>query len=401
MALRILIVVNEPWFFVSHRLSFARSALNSGFEVHVATRSGQGVDRIKKEGFIHHLVPVSRSGSNPFSELCSVASLVRLYAKIRPTLVHHITIKPVLYGSLAAILAGVPCVVNMISGLGPVFHPSGFWANVRKFLVLAVYRRLLKRENTRIVFQNPDDLRVLTEKLDLDARSVALIKGSGVDPQQFSYVKEKVGEPIVVFASRLLWNKGVGEFVNAARMIKEQGLSARFVIVGKGDSGSPACVADAQLLHWQKEGAIEWWGHRDDMVEVLARSHILCLPSFYAEGVPKILIEGASCGRPIVTTDAPGCREIVRHGVNGYLVPTKNAAAVASALIKLIKSPDLRQKFGMAGRELVEKEFFLEKVNSETLHVYDEVISNAGVMVDGEDCWVPGSRMSAGNLSTD
>ena len=125
------------------------------------------------------------------------------------------------------------------------------------------------------------------------------------------------------------------------------------------------------------------------------------MPSFYAEGVPKIRIEGASCGRPIVTTDAPGCREIVRHGVNGYLVPTKNAAAVASALIKLIKSPDLRQKFGMAGRELVEKEFFLEKVNSETLHVYDEVISNAGVMVDGEDCWVPGSRMSAGNLSTD
>ena len=178
----------------------------------------------------------------------------------------------------------------------------------------------------------------------------------------------------MILASRLLWDKGVGEFVDAARQLKQQGVSARFVLVGEGDSENPAAIPDHQLQAWHEQGAVEWWGRREDMPKVLAGSHIVCLPSAYGEGVPKVLIEAAACGRPIVTTDAPGCREIVENGLNGFLVPLHDATAVAEVLKKLIDSPQLRRTMGMRGRELVEREFSLDKVNNETLSLYGALV---------------------------
>ncbi len=178
----------------------------------------------------------------------------------------------------------------------------------------------------------------------------------------------------MILASRLLWDKGVGEFVDAARQLKKQGVLARFALVGEGDVENPTTIPDRQLYAWHKEGAVEWWHQRNDMPNVFARSHIVCLPSFYGEGVPKVLIEAAACGRPIVTTDAPGCREIVQDGLNGFLVPLRDVTALVDALKRLIDSSEIRMEMGMRGRALVEKEFSIERVNSETLALYEEMV---------------------------
>jgi glycosyltransferase involved in cell wall biosynthesis len=201
-----------------------------------------------------------------------------------------------------------------------------------------------------------------------------VIRGSGVDPAFFSLTPEPPGIPVVTLASRMLWDKGIKEFVEAARQLKGRGIFARFVLVGDTDAHNPSAIPKEQLTAWHTEGVIEWWGHREDMPKVFSDSHIICLPSFYGEGVPKVLIEAAACGRPIVTTNTPGCREIVKNEENGLLIPVRNTFELADAIQRLIVNPELRQKMGARGREIVLCEFALEKVVSETMAVYDELL---------------------------
>jgi len=206
----------------------------------------------------------------------------------------------------------------------------------------------------------------------LKSSRIVLIRGSGVDTQKFQFKPEPSGVVIVVLASRLLWDKGIGEFVQAARKLQQRGVKARFVLVGESDQQNPSAIPHDQLLSWEAEAVVELWGQQENMPEIFAKSHIVCLPS-YREGVPKVLIEAAACGKPIVTTDVPGCREIVHEGSNGFLTPIRDAKAVADALKKLIESTDLRNQMGTRGCELVEKDFTQEKVNAETLKVYQEL----------------------------
>lgn len=373
--MRILFVVNDTGFFLSHRLNIARAARNAGWQVHVATPADDKVAGVLAEGFRHHTLPFSRSGSNPLAELRGLWALFRLFGRVRPELVHAVTIKPVLYSGLAARCARVPALVQAVSGLGHVFTASGRKAKWRRAAVRMAYRAAFAHSNSRVIFQNPDDAAALAGALR--EGQAALVPGAGVDPERFAVRPEPDGAPLVVLASRMLWAKGVGEFVEAARLVRERGIAARFALVGDSDPGNPAAVPEVQLRRWAQSGAVEWWGRRQDMPEVFAAASLVCLPTYYGEGIPKVLIEAAAAGRAIVTSDWPGCREIVTDGDNGVLVAPRDVDALADALARLLVDPTARAEMGARGRRRVQDRFTDRHVVDETLAVYRGLLEKA------------------------
>jgi len=369
---RILFLVTEDGYFCSHRLPIAREAKRKGFDVLVATRVRNHGKQIEREGF--KLIPIgmSRTGMNPLKELATLWELVRLYKTAKPDIVHHVAMKPVLYGSLAAWISKVPYVVNALAGLGYVFTSNQWKAVLLRKMTSKAFRILLNRPNSRVILQNPDNRNLMVRLRILNLKSTVLIRSSGVDTQSFFPTPEPPGITTVLLASRMLWDKGIGEFVEAARLIRDKGIDARFILAGDTDPENPAAVPPYQLEAWNRGGVVEWWGRRENMAEVFAQAHIVCLPS-YGEGVPKVLIEAAASGLPIVTTDVPGCRETVLHGKNGLLVPVRSAIELAAALERLIRDPVLRREMGAHGRELAVSEFSIEKVVNQTLALYQEL----------------------------
>jgi glycosyltransferase involved in cell wall biosynthesis len=365
---KLLFVVTEDWYFVSHRLSIAMAAREAGYDVAVATRARKHVEMIQRAGVRVLPFELSRRAGNPVLELLKLLSL---YRREHPDIVHHVALKPVFLGALAARLAGIPAQVNAVAGLGWLFISRSLMARWMSPVIRLILARLLSAPRCRVIVQNPDDADLL-KKSGVTESHMRMIRGVGVDTSEFSPFP-KPPEPIcVVLASRILWDKGVGEFVEAARQLKKEGVKANFILVGNPDLDNPASVPEATLNAWQKEEVVEWWGHRDDMVPIFHAAHIVCLPS-YREGLPKVLLEAAACGRPIVTTDVPGCREVVREGENGLLVPVCNAQALSEALSCLIKNPELRSQMGRRSREIVLKEFSSEKVIAQTLSLYKEL----------------------------
>lgn len=366
---RILYFVTEDWYFCSHRLPLAIAAREAGFSVTVVTRVREHGDAIRAAGL--ELVPfeIARSSMNPLRELFTLWRLLVVYLRIRPDIVHHVAMKPVLYGSLAAYLAGVPGVINALAGMGWLFTSARGRARLIKHGVRVALRRLLARGIALV--QNPDDAELLS-RLGVPDRNIRRIAGSGVDLAYFHPSPEPEGVPVIVLPARLLWDKGVGEFVEAARVLKARGLSTRFLLVGDPDPANPASVPVGRLVEWVREGTVEHLGWIHDMPGVYARAHIVCLPS-YREGLPKALIEAAAAGRPIVTTDVPGCREVVANGVQGLCVPPRDAHALAEALARLIADPVLRVRMGAAARARAETEFGLDAVIDQTLALYREV----------------------------
>lgn len=370
MSKKLLFLVTEDWYFCSHRLPLAVAASAAGFDVVVATRVREHGQIIRDAGIRVIPFELSRRGGNPLME---IARLVRLYRRERPDLLHHVAMKPVLYGSIAARLSGIRNVVNAVAGLGWLFMSGRVVARMLRPVVRGLLVRIMSAPWVRTIVQNSDDLALLT-KLGVPQDRLRLIRGAGVDTMAFAPTDEPEGLVTVVLVSRMLWDKGVGEFVEAARRLHDEGIKARFVLVGAPDPANPSAVPLETLRAWDGQFGVEWWGHRADMPQVLADAHIVCQPS-YREGLPKTLLEAAACGRPIVTSDAPGCREIVRDGDNGLLVPVKDAASLAAALKVLITDNGLRNKMGVRGRERVIKEFAMEKVIEETLMVYRELVS--------------------------
>lgn len=311
-----------------------------------------------------------RSGMHPFQELRSLWALVRLYRHLAPDLVHHVTIKPVLYGGIAARWVGVPAVVSAITGLGHVFVSKGLRAGILKRLVKTGYRAAFRHASLAVIFQNPDDRADFLRERIVQPQCAVLIKGSGVDMTEFVPQPLQPASPtLVICASRMLHSKGIGDFVAAAKQLLQAGVNARFVLVGDSDPANPKSISRAELAQWTTGTGIEWWGPRQEMPEIMARADVVCLPS-YREGVPKVLIEAAAAGRAIVATDVPGCREIVRHEQNGLLVPPRDVPSLAAALERLLGDPALRARMGARGREIAMTEFSLEHVIRETLAVY-------------------------------
>jgi len=316
---------------------------------------------------------MTRSGRNPFAELVTLWVMCRLFFRLKPDLVHLVTIKPVIYGGIAARLAGVPSVVSAISGLGFVFISSDFKACLMRFFVGRLYRLALGKNNLRIIFQNSDDRDALLGLCAAVPEKAVIIRGSGVDLNKYPVLSESDNIPVVTMAARLLRDKGVCEFIEAARLLVNQGVKVRFWLVGDPDPGNPASILPKELEVWRQEAYVELLGFRNDIAEVFATSNLIVLPS-YREGLPKVLLEAAACGRAVVTSDVPGCRDAIEPGVTGLLVPARDAEALASTIKQLVEDHVLRQRMGIAGRRLAEREFSIEKVVDAHLAVYQELV---------------------------
>ena len=371
----LLYLVTEDWYFWSHRLPIARAARDAGWAVLVATRVGSHGERIEQEGF--RLIPIKmrRRSLAPWWEIATVAELIEIYRRERPDLVHHVAMKPVLYGSLAAALAGVPAVVHALAGMGYIFTSSGVKARLLRPLIRTAFRWLLDRSHSRLILQNPDDVAVMT-KATVAPERVVLIRGSGVDTEAFAQSDELDGTPVAVMVSRMLWDKGVGELVEAARLLQRRGVPLRVVLVGSPDPENPASIPERQLRDWDASGDVAWWGERSDVANIWANCHIAVLPS-YREGLPKSLLEAAACGRPLVATDVSGCREVVRDGATGLLVPPRDARALADALERLARDRDLRRRMGAAARDLVTREMSEQVVVAQTVALYRSLAPSA------------------------
>ncbi len=372
----LLYLITEDWYFWSHRLPIARAARDAGWEVLVATRVGSHGERIEQEGF--RLIPIKmrRRSLAPWWEIATVAELIGIYRRERPDLVHHVAMKPVLYGSLAAALAGVPAVVHALAGMGYIFTSSGVKARLLRPLIRTAFRWLLDRSHSRLILQNPDDVAVMT-KATVAPERVVLIRGSGVDTEAFAQSDEIDGTPVAVMVSRMLWDKGVGELVEAARLLQRRGVPLRVVLVGSPDPENPASIPERQLRDWDASGDVAWWGERSDVANIWANCHIAVLPS-YREGLPKSLLEAAACGRPLVATDVSGCREVVRDGTTGLLVPPRDARALADALERLARDRDLRRRMGAAARDMVAREMSEKVVVAQTVALYRSLVPSAG-----------------------
>jgi glycosyltransferase involved in cell wall biosynthesis len=304
-----------------------------------------------------------------------MSELAALYAQEAPDLVHNVAVKPVIYGSRAAHGAGARGIVNALMGLGWVFSSDSPKAQALRPLITIALRRALSGRNTRTIVQNSDDKALLVDRRLAPPDTVRLIRGSGVNLAEYSTAEPPPGTPLVVLPARLLAAKGVGEFMQAAALLKAEGIKARFALVGEPDTDNPGAVARDEIESFVASGAVEHWGWRNDMPQVLSEASLVCLPTFYGEGVPKALIEAAASARAIVTTDVPGCREIVRAGENGWLVPPRNVEALATALRQALAQPGLCAEFGLRGRRLAEREFSLEAVIAATIAVYGELVA--------------------------
>ena len=373
---RILFLISEDWYFWSHRAHVARAAQAAGYEVLVATRVSSFGERIEAAGFRLLPITVSRGAGNPFRELGTLRELVRLYRQHQPDIVHHVAVKNIFLGTLAARLARVPSVVNAFAGFGHLFTANGMKTRVMRGLLRTILRVTLNVPHMRVIVQNVEDGDELVHARIVQPEQVLLIRGAGVCTTTFKPQVPSADPPVVLLAARMLWSKGVGQFVEAARRLRSRGHNARFVLAGRVDEANPNHVPRAQLIKWRQEHDVEWLDHQDDMPQVLAAANIVCLPTFYGEGLPRVLLEAAACAKPLVTTDMRGCHDICRDGVNGFLIPPRDVGALAESLEKLLVNPALQRQMGDAGRAIVLRDFSDEQVVSQTLGIYQSLLSD-------------------------
>jgi glycosyltransferase involved in cell wall biosynthesis len=368
---KLAMVLTEDWFFLSHFLERAVAARDAGYEVTVLANDNGHGETIRAAGLAFQPLAFARRRVNPFAEMGTFRELLGHYRTLKPDIVHHVALKPILYGSLAARFAGIRNIVNAPVGMGFVFTSDSAGSRTLRPFVTGALHLLLNPRGSKVVFENPDDRREFVARGAAREGDTVIIRGAGVDIEAFAPVPEPMPPVTAVLVARMLWDKGVGEFVGAARALRNG--NRRFLLVGAGDPQNPASISEDELRGWNDEGVVEWLGHRTDVATVLRGAHIACLPS-YREGLPKSLLEALAAGLPIVATDVPGCREAVTDGVNGLLVPPRDASALAGALWTLIEDAELRRTFGAAGRKRAETEFASSIVIEQTLGLYRSMV---------------------------
>jgi glycosyltransferase involved in cell wall biosynthesis len=361
-------------------MEVARRVLDAGFDVQVALPNEPGIEEVSRVMPVH-IFYLKRTSTQPLDELRCCLSLLNIYRQVKPALVFHIGLKPSLHGGIAARLVGLN-MIHMLTGLGHLFTSNTTKSRILLRLVMEGLRYAFTSPKCYAIFQNPDDFQRMLTSGVVNRDHAVLIKGSGVDLTLFAPKPESEGPPVILLASRLLWEKGIGEFVAAAQAIREQGMQARFILLGESDLEHPSAVPLTKLKQWHDAGVVEYLGWRDDMPRLISQSHIVCLPTFYGEGVPRILIEAAASGRVVVATDVPGCREIVRDGQNGFLVPVGDVEALVDRLQRLMTNASLRSEMGCAGRELAVAEFSLDRVLDATMAVCASVLGRLQRSVD-------------------
>jgi glycosyltransferase involved in cell wall biosynthesis len=371
-----LIVVNVDWFLVSHRLPIASALLKSGCIVHIATTFTSKKSLLMNMGFIVHDVSFDRKKLGLFKFLGVFLRLVALLKQIRPDIVHLITMQPILIGGVALFLSqGSKCVIS-ISGLGHVFIADSLFSRLRRLFILKWYKLVLNfRPHPAVIFQNKSDLRCITQVSDSVKNQSYLIPGSGVDLSRFaSPPLTSVKEPLVLMASRLLHSKGVNEFVDAANTLYSNGYKARFQLVGEPDYSNPGAIKQSVIDSWKHNSIVELLGYRDDIDLLMKNCFIFVLPSYYPEGLPKVLCEASAAGRPIVTTDHPGCRDAIVNGETGILVPPKDSKSLADAIAFLLDNHDYAISLGNAGRRYASNYFDIRHVVSSHLSIYSNLL---------------------------
>lgn len=367
-------MVTEDWYFVSHRLNLAEKAIKEGFKVGLLTKKTVHGEMISSKGVDLFNWSIRRGNTNLLLELKSILEVFSVVKRFSPDLVYSVATKPIIYSSIACKFLGVQARVNTLGGLGFIFSSKKIIAKIIRSFVIPSFRLLLKGKSSVLILQNTDDQKKLLSLKVINEERTRLIKGSGVDVNLFYPEKKPNGLPVVLLPSRFLWDKGIGEFVESAKILKEKGLKARFVLAGKHDEENPENIPISKIKEWVEEGLVENWGFVKNMSKAINKSSIVCLPS-YREGLPKCLLEAASCARPIVTTDVPGCREIVLHGKNGLLVEAKSIESLVTALNKLLTESNLREEMGQKGREMVLKEFSEDLISNQVSEVWRQVLN--------------------------
>ncbi len=375
---RIFLVANTGWFLYNFRRALAQDLREIGWDVTLVSPADDYVAQLTALGFRCLHWPLGRRSLAPWGEMRSVLHLTRIYQTECPDLVHHHTLKAVLYGTIAARLTAIPAVVNSITGRGYLYSETGQQARLLQKAINPLLRWVLRFPRLTMIFENQSDRCFFLRSGMIDKSQAVLIQGVGVDPQVFHPVPEPHSTPVVLFAGRMLRDKGVDMLVEATRQLKSR-VAVRVVLVGKPDPGNPNSLDESQLRQWEQEGLVEWMGWRSDMARVYAQCHIVTLPTRYGEGVPTALIEGAASGRPLVGTQTPGCQTIIQEGINGFLVPPDDHQALACRLEQLICDASLRRAMGANSRKLFEQWFTQRQVNDETIAVYTRLLEEIGM----------------------
>ena len=369
--MRLLYVVTEDWYFLSHRLPMARAARDAGFEVHVATRVVDGAAAIEAEGFTLHPVPFVRGRVSPLGTIATIRALRHVHLMVQPTIAHHVSLQAAVLGSIAAWCRPVSD-VNALTGMGFAFTSGNAKALLLRPILSMLLRLLFNRPRQTVLVQNPDDRDGMIA-LGIAAERIVLIPGSGVDVETLRPSPEPQGPPTIAFVGRLLADKGMHTLIGAHRRLRQRGSKVELLIAGTPDPANPASVSDQEVAGWGAEPGITMLGHVNDIAGLWARAHIAVLPS-RREGLPKSLLEAAACGRPMISTDVPGCREIVRPGETGLLVPYDDAPALADAIQTLAASPTLRADYGAAARRLVVERFSAAAIGRQTVDLYRSLV---------------------------
>lgn len=371
----IVFFISEDWYFLSHRRALAEACLREGWRVVVAANDTGQAQAIRDAGCVFAPVPMRRGGINPLRDLRALAAMMGVVRRYRPDLIHAVALKPVLYANLAARLAGRAGVVSALAGMGYLFTGESLKIRILRLGVTSVLRLLLGGRRSRVIVQNDDDRELLLSHGLARAGQVATIRGSGVDLAAFPAQAPPSTQPaIFALVARMLADKGVREAAAAARELRRRGVPFRLWLVGAPDPQNPATLSEAELRDWEAEGILEWLGQRGDIATIWRDAHVAVLPS-YREGMPKALLEAAACGRPIITTDTVGCRDVIDDGVEGLLVPVRDANALADAMQRLAADAGLRARMGVAARQRAEARFGQDRVVRAHIALYRELLA--------------------------
>ncbi len=367
---RLLYVVNEDWAFLLNRLPMARAAQRAGYEVHVATRVNQGAEAIQAEGFALHPIPLQRGRTSPLSAVRTIVALRQITRSIKPDIAHHSGLQCCVYGAIAALGKSFPY-VSALTGMGYVYTSATWRSRVLRAILRWLLPALLDRPRCVVLVQNPDD-RVALADLGINKQRIVLIPGSGVDTEALQPLPEPEGPIAYGFAGRLLKDKGIRALVAAHQIARDQGLQTHLLIAGNPDPANPASVSLDEVKEWTQRPGITWLGHVKDIASLWRRCHFAVLPS-HREGLPGSLMEAAACGRAMIATDAPGCREIVIDGQTGLLVGIEDPPALARAIVKLATSPELRARYARAARELVVTKLSARIIGEQIVQLYNNM----------------------------
>jgi len=374
---KIVFFVAEDWYFLSHRRGLAKACRDAGWEVVVATRVTTHAAEIEAAGFALESIALERGGTDPWRDLQSLIAIVRMLRRQRPDIVHLVGLKPLLYGSLAALLTGVPHVVGAIAGMGSLLSGAAKGTGMLRALVVAALRPLIGRSRVRVIVQNDDDRALLLDRHLAPAGRIVTIRGSGVDLAAFPALPAPAAPPVVfALVARMLVDKGVPEAVEAVGIARARGAPAILRLVGAPDPQNPMTIDEARLREFAARPGVEWLGPRDDIVAVWRDAHVAVLPS-WREGMPKALLEALACARPVLTTDTTGCRDVIEDGVEGLLVRLRDPPALAAAMVRLAGDAALRARMGAAARRRAEERFDERRTIAAHLDLYRALLGGA------------------------